>query len=271
MKKKVILGNLPEDMIVLIHGLMEAQNSDNSEWIVNNLKAFEAMEVETKTLSVKSCWDVVKEWDICFDRGQPHIEAMCKAIKEGFEFPPIVHYMEDYPLDGRHRITAFRSLRLSTIESIDLDDLGLKIERMRGVNVDKNQNLESITDPDDLVDDLDPQEKLAADLAGVKDPDTRALIILRNTLDLATDVLNGSELPVSLLPSASSLLRRVETCLADGEEKSVVLKDASDEISEWLKEEELDEVGQELLAVKKIVDRAPALEKRNVIGQSLAP
>lgn len=112
----------------------------------------------------------------------------------------------------------------------------------------------------EIVDELSPQEKLSADLSATKDPDTRALIILRNTLEMATGIMNGDSLPDNTHEEAVILTQKIEHALSGSNEKQSALKEAQIKITEWLKDEDLDEVGVEMRGVLKIINRSPALQ-----------
>lgn len=110
-----------------------------------------------------------------------------------------------------------------------------------------------------MIDEMDPSEKLKADLAGVQDPDAKALILVRNTLEMATDVMNGEDLPEDMREDANGVLEEIGRALGGEIPKDVVLKNCSERLRDWLKSEELDDLGQELRALKKLVDRAPGV------------
>lgn len=127
-----IIKDLPGDMLVLIRQLIEAERPDLLHGVLKYSDAFKQIELPIKTLQVSLCWDVVKHWEECDFRGPEHINHMCESLLEGFTLPPIIHYDDVMPMDGRHRIRAFRQMGYQTILSIDFDEL---VERLKPLSV----------------------------------------------------------------------------------------------------------------------------------------
>jgi hypothetical protein len=109
------------------------ENEDNKllNWMLNNQELSSDVSLPVHEISVANCWEIVREWEECFDRGEPHIQAMCEDLKAGVVLPPILHDATGLPLDGRHRITAAVRLGWDSIDSIDLDELMLEMKKVR--------------------------------------------------------------------------------------------------------------------------------------------
>lgn len=127
----VCYGDLPNDFRSLIEQLIQDQDNLLLSWIQNNPeKALEA-KIPVHGVSVADCWEIVREWEECFDRGEPHIQQMCQSLKESKELPPILQDNNGLPLDGRHRISAAVRMNMDCIDAIGLDEVLTQMKRLR--------------------------------------------------------------------------------------------------------------------------------------------
>lgn len=124
-------GDLPGDLRTLIEQIIENDDAKLVNWMAMNYDLVKSAEVPLTVLSVADCWEVVREWPECFDRGEPHIQQMCEDKKSGVELPPIVHHSDGLPLDGRHRITAAHRMGEDSIDSISLDEIMVEMKKLR--------------------------------------------------------------------------------------------------------------------------------------------
>lgn len=124
-------GDLPYDFRVLIEQMIENDDSKLAIWMQYNRDVVIDATLPVHELSVADCWQVVREWDPCFERGEPHIQQMIESMKEGETLPPILHESDGLPVDGRHRITAAHRLNIDGIDSINLDEIKMAMKKLR--------------------------------------------------------------------------------------------------------------------------------------------
>jgi hypothetical protein len=106
------ISDLPEDLQVLIYDFVEVGLGEAG------LRNLEAHRLRVKTLATTAFPEVEMWTDY---RNRAYSEAMV-----GRELPPVV-VCGDKWLDGRHRIWAARVGRKTTVDCIDLADIGLSI------------------------------------------------------------------------------------------------------------------------------------------------
>ena len=124
-------GDLPGDLRTLIEQIIENDDVKILNWMQCNYDLAKSVDIPLTLLSVADCYEVVREWPVCFDRGEPHIERMCEDKKAGEILPPIVHHSDGLPLDGRHRITAAYRMGEDFIDSMNLDEIVMEMKKLR--------------------------------------------------------------------------------------------------------------------------------------------
>ena len=106
-----------------------------------------------------------------------------------------------------------------------------------------------------LVDEFDPSERLAADLAGAQSPAQKAIITLDSVLDTALDVQNDVAVPQEIITSVAEVSQRLTNLIQNPattqEDYQVAVRETLAELEYWTKESTFDaETGGLLIGLR---------------------
>lgn len=111
----------------------------------------------------------------------------------------------------------------------------------------------------ELVDEADPLEQTRANIAG-ESPERASLIILRDMIEIGTDVMNDGQFPADIRQEASELSSRIDAALESGEDLSEIQQQATERVREWLKGSEFDaSEANELRSIQNVIESQTAL------------